>query len=253
MMEKFNSFFSNKNTITEISDKDISQTENYLEVVKTFAKLTYQSVYIIDYQKRNFEYVSDNPIFLCGLTSEEVRELGYDFYFKNVGEKDLNLLLKINQIGFDFFDNLPVEDRKDYTISYDFHIINEKKNSILINHKLTPLFLNEEGKIWKAMCIVSLSPNHSSGNIIISSIKSEILSEFNLEDNVWENKKKAKLSDRETEILTLHARGLTINEIAEKIFLSPDTVKFHRRKLFEKMGVENITEALSYATHNKLL
>lgn len=252
-MEKFNSFFSNKNTITDISDKDISQTENYLEVVKTFVKLTYQSVYIINYQQRNFEYVSDNPLFLCGLTSDEVKELGYDFYFKNVGEQDLNLLLKINQIGFDFFDDLPVSERKDYTISYDFHIINEKKNSILINHKLTPLFLNEEGKIWKAMCIVSLSPNHSSGNIIISNINSDIFSEFNLETDSWEKRQKVKLSERETEILSLYARGLTINEIAEKIFISPDTVKFHRRKLFEKMGVDNITEALSYATNNKLL
>lgn len=252
-MVKFNSFFSHKNTISDISDKDISQTENYLEVVKTFAKLTYQSIYIIDYQKRSFEYVSDNPLFLCGLTSKEVEDLGYDFYFKNVGEQDLNLLLKINQIGFDFYDNLPTNERKDYTISYDFHIINEKKNSILINHKLTPLFLNEEGKIWKAMCIVSLSPNHSSGNIIISNINSNLLFEYNLDSNKWETKEKIKLSERETEILVLYARGLTINEIAEKIFISPDTVKFHRRKLFEKIGVDNITEALSYATSNKLL
>ena len=252
-MDKFNSFFSNKNTISDISDKDTAQTENYLEVVKTFAKLTYQSVYIIDYFKRSFEYVSDNPLFLCGLSSKEVQELGYDFYFRNVGEKDLNLLLKINQIGFDFFDNLPIHDRKDYTISYDFHLINEKKNSILINHKLTPLFLTEEGKFWKAMCIVSLSPNHSSGNIIISRINSNSFSEFNLESDKWEIKEKIKLSDRETEILVLYARGLTINEIANRIFISPDTVKFHRRRLFKKMNVDSITEALSYATNNKLL
>jgi DNA-binding CsgD family transcriptional regulator len=252
-MEKFNSFFSHKNTVNEISDIDISKTQNYLEIVKAFSKLTYQSIYIIDYQKRSFEYVSDNPLFLCGLTAHEVEVLGYDFYFKNVNEKDLNLLLKINQVGFDFYDNLPLEERKDYTISYDFHLINEKKNLVLINHKLTPLFLNEEGKIWKAMCIVSLSPNHSSGNIVISKTNSDFISEFNLENNSWETKEKVKLSDRETEILTLYARGLTINEIAEKLFISPDTVKFHRRKLFEKMGVDNITEALSFATHSKLL
>lgn len=252
-MEKFNSFFSNKNTISDISAQDVSQTENYLEVAKAFAKLTYQSIYIIDYEKRGFEYVSDNPLFLCGLTPKDVELLGYDFYFKYVGEKDLNLLLKINQIGFDFFDNLPLEQRKNYTISYDFSIINDKKNSILINHKLTPLFLNKEGKIWKAMCIVSLSPNHSSGNIIISDTHSANIFEFNLETDSWERKQKVKLSDRETEILSLYAGGLTINEIAEKIFISSDTVKFHRRKLFEKMGVDNITEALSYATHNKLI
>lgn len=226
---------------------------NYLEVVKAFAKLTYQSIYVIDYQNKSFEYVSDNPLFLCGLNSREVEQLGYGFYFRNVGEDDLNLLLKINEIGFDFYDRLPMEDRKDYTISYDFHIINEKKNSILINHKLTPIFLNEEGKIWKAMCLVSLSPNNTSGNITISKQNSDVIWNFNLKTNKWESQERVKLSDRETEILRLYAGGLSITEIAEKIFVSPDTVKFHRRKLFEKIGVQNITEALSYATNNKLL
>lgn len=252
-MEEINSFFSDRNTVRNISDNDIVQTGNYLEIVKAFARLTYQSIYIIDYQNKAFEYVSDNPLFLCGLTSKEVEQLGYGFYFRNVGKEDLDLLLKINEIGFDFYDKLPIEDRKNYSISYDFHITNEKKNTILINHKLTPMFLNEEGKIWKAMCIVSLSPNHSSGNITISKQDADIVWKFNLVSNKWEKDEKIKLSDRETEILRLYARGLTITEIAEKIFVSADTVKFHRRKLFEKIGVQNITEALAYATNNKLL
>lgn len=156
----------------------------------------------------------------------KLEKLGYGFYFRNVGEEDLNLLLKINEIGFDFYEKLPIDERKDYTISYDFHIINEKKHSILINHKLTPIFLNEEGKIWKAMCIVSLSPNHSSGNITISKQNSDVIWKFNLKDNKWEGEERIKLSDRETEILRLYAGGLTITEIADKIFVSPDTVKF---------------------------
>lgn len=252
-MEEINRFFSDRNTVKSISDNDVSQTGKYIEVVKAFSKLTYQSIYVIDYQSRAFEYVSDNPLFLCGLSAQEVEKLGYGFYFRNVGEEDLNLLLKINEIGFDFYEKLPIDERKDYTISYDFHIVNEKKHSILINHKLTPIFLNEEGKIWKAMCIVSLSPNHSSGNITISKQNSDVIWKFNLKDNKWEGEERIKLSDRETEILRLYAGGLTITEIADKIFVSPDTVKFHRRKLFEKIGVQNITEALSYATNNKLL
>lgn len=252
-MEEINRFFSDRNTVKSISDNDVSQTGKYIEVVKAFSKLTYQSIYVIDYQSRAFEYVSDNPLFLCGLSAQEVEKLGYGFYFRNVGEEDLNLLLKINEIGFDFYEKLPIDERKDYTISYDFHIINEKKHSILINHKLTPIFLNEEGKIWKAMCIVSLSPNHSSGNITISRQNSDVIWKFDLKENKWEGEERIKLSDRETEILRLYAGGLTITEIADKIFVSPDTVKFHRRKLFEKIGVQNITEALSYATNNKLL
>ncbi len=187
------------------------------------------------------------------MTPEEVQELGYAFYFRNVQEDDLNLLIKINQVGFDFFEKLNINDRKNYTISYDFNITNEKKNSILVNHRLTPIFLNEEGKIWKAICIVSLSPNHNSGNIRISKHGSNEIWKFYLDDNKWTAEERIKLSDRETEILRYYARGLTITEIAEKIFVSADTVKFHRRKLFEKIGVQNITEALAYAKNNKLV
>lgn len=187
------------------------------------------------------------------MTSKEVEDLGYAFYFRTVDEDDLNLLININEVGFDFYENLPIDERKNYTISYDFHIHAEKKKHILINHKLTPIFLNEEGKIWKAMCIVSLSPNDSSGNIIISKQNSDLLWKYNLNEKKWEKEIRIKLSDREAEILRLYAQGLTINEIADKIFVSPDTVKFHRRKLFEKIGVQNITEALSFATNNKLL
>lgn len=252
-MEEKEQFFSDRNTVKNLSEKDFVQTGNYLEIVKAFARITYMSIYVIDYQNKGFEYVSDNPLFLCGLTAEEVQELGYGFYFRNVKKDDLQLLLKINEVGFDFYEKLPLEDRKNYTISYDFHIINEKKNSILINHKLTPIFLNEDGKIWKAMCIVALSSTHTSGNITISKQGSEDIWKFDLDDNKWIKEEKAKLSDREIEILRFYARGLTITEIAEQIFVSADTVKFHRRKLFEKIGVQNITEALAYATNNKLL
>lgn len=68
-MEEINRFFSDRNTIKSISDNDVSQTGKYIEVVKAFSKLTYQSIYVIDYQSRAFEYVSDNPLFLCGLSA----------------------------------------------------------------------------------------------------------------------------------------------------------------------------------------
>jgi DNA-binding CsgD family transcriptional regulator len=71
--------------------------------------------------------------------------------------------------------------------------------------------------------------------------------------NYWKNLDKIELSDREKEIIQYSIRGYAINEIAEKLFISPDTVKFHRKKMFEKMDVANISEAISYATVNKLV
>lgn len=252
-MKELGKFFSDRNAVQKLTEDDLLQTENYLDIVEAFARISYKSIYIIDYQKKAFEYVADNPLFLCGLRPEEVRELGYAFYFRNVKEDDLNLLFKINEVGFEFFERLPLNERKLYTISYDFHIINEKGKDILINHKLTPLFLTEEGKIWKAMCIVALATENTSGNITISKHASDTIWKFDVKREIWTTEEKVQLSERELEILRMHAMGLTINEIAERIFLSVDTVKFHRRKLFEKIDVHNITEALAFAINNKLL
>lgn len=252
-MEEIKRFFNEKNEISSNAEIDFGQTNDYLEIVKAFSRITYQSIYIIDYQKKSFEYVSDNPLFLCGKSAEEVKELGYEFYFQFVKPEDLEMLIKINEVGFEFYEKLPVEERKQYTISYDFHIINEKKNAVLINHKLTPIFLTKDGKIWMAMCIVSLSSSSTAGNILISKDGSDEIWRYNMAAQKWEQEEKIKLSQREYEILSLYASGLTINEIAGKLFITSDTVKFHRKKLFERIDTNNIAEALAYAKTNKLL
>ncbi|WP_299617565.1 LuxR C-terminal-related transcriptional regulator [uncultured Tenacibaculum sp.] len=252
-MANVNDFFYSKNTVNEISDDDQKKTFDYLEPVKAFARTTYKSIYIIDYEQKGFEYVSDNPLFLCGHTAEEVEKMGYAFYFKYVTEPDLDLLLKINTIGFDFYEKIPIEERKNYTISYDFHLKNNEGKIILINQKLTPLFLTNDGKIWKALCIISLSAEQNSGNIKVYKKGDNKIFKYDLEGDFWKTTEKIKLTSRESEILRYSVRGFTINEIAEAIFVSPDTVKFHRRKLFDKLEVVNISEAIAYATNNRLI
>jgi len=55
------------------------------------------------------------------------------------------------------------------------------------------------------------------------------------------------LSEREIEILTLIAEGLTNQEIAAKVYLSPNTVKVHTRNIYRKLGVNSRTQALAKA------
>lgn len=244
----------NRARIKEVFKEDTLQFSNYLEVIKSFAKITYQSVYVIDYEKMKFEYVSNNPLFLCGYSSEEVLEMGYEFYFRNVPEEDLMFLNVINNAGFDFYDKLPNnEERKLYSISYDFSLKGKYEKPILINHKLTPLFLNVKGDVWKSLCIVSISHKRKSGNAIINKEGSTDYWELDLSNKTWISKHKPKLKDKEIEVLRLYAQGLTINQIAEKMFVSPDTIKYYRRKIFESFDVKNFSEALSFAIDNKII
>jgi DNA-binding NarL/FixJ family response regulator len=57
----------------------------------------------------------------------------------------------------------------------------------------------------------------------------------------------APLSEREREVVSLIAAGSTNREIAEKLFLSPHTVKEYTSGLYRKLGVRNRAEAVKRA------
>ena len=50
------------------------------------------------------------------------------------------------------------------------------------------------------------------------------------------NEVRSRLSEREYEVFLLVGRGLMSKEIAEKLFISPQTVQTHRRKIADKLG-----------------
>lgn len=55
------------------------------------------------------------------------------------------------------------------------------------------------------------------------------------------------ITDREFEVLTLLADGYSNKEIARRLDLSPNTVKTHVARLFEKLGAQRRTQAVQKA------
>jgi DNA-binding NarL/FixJ family response regulator len=62
-----------------------------------------------------------------------------------------------------------------------------------------------------------------------------------------------ELSERELEVLTLVARGLSNREIARSIGRSAETAKIHLKSIFAKLGVTDRTEAVTVALARGLL
>ena len=62
-----------------------------------------------------------------------------------------------------------------------------------------------------------------------------------------------RLTRREKEILAEAAKGLTTNQMAEKLFISPHTVESHRKNLIEKFQTSNLSSAIKLAIEYGLI
>ena len=84
------------------------------------------------------------------------------------------------------------------------------------------------------------------GNMYFSPEVQKILAEFSIND-------KPKLTRREREVLELIAAGITTQQIADKLFVSPLTIETHRRNLMQKFGTSNAPAMIRVAIEQRLL
>ncbi|MCI0708056.1 MAG: response regulator transcription factor [Ignavibacteriae bacterium] len=61
------------------------------------------------------------------------------------------------------------------------------------------------------------------------------------------------LTKREKEILALVAEGMTNQQIADKLFISPRTVDTHRTNIMQKLGIHDVVLLARYAVEHGLL
>ncbi|MDE7427107.1 MAG: helix-turn-helix transcriptional regulator [Muribaculaceae bacterium] len=245
-------FFIPENEVKLSEELDYGPVEEYISTADAFSRSTYQSIYIIDYFRKKFVYVSRNSLILCGLSPEKMLELSYRFYLEYVPENEQKMLLEFNRAGFEFFNNIPAGDKREWYIQYDFHVLKDKR-PVLIHHKLTPLALTSDGRIWLALCVVSPSNHTEAGHIEIHHVGSDEYYEYNRVTRRWMKSSVPMLTDGEKTVITLSIQGLTMTEIADKMCLSPETIKKYRKQIFEKLDVSNISEAIVAATNNKML
>ena len=253
-MARVEDFFIMDNAVTGITDEDYRNIQDVVDSVDAFSRMTYKSVYIIDYFKKNFLYVSENPLFLCGLSASEVKKIGYKFYIDNVPQEDLERLLIINSSGFYFSKDIPAAEKRYYTLSYNFRVINTVSKKVqTINHQLTPLKMMPDGRIWLALCVASIPTKQGDDTILMFNNRSHEGWNLDLESGTWQSVPYISLTEQETQVLKYSAMGYTTQEIARLMFKSFDTVKGYRKSILEKFDTDSITEAINYAMIYRLI
>lgn len=85
---------------------------------------------------------------------------------------------------------------------------------------------------------------HNGGSPMSPGIARKVLNAFNVQPHKTEPDYQ-DLSEREKEIVNSMALGYRYKEIAEKLFISPETVRTHIRNIYQKLQVRSRTDALN--------
>lgn len=125
--------------------------------------------------------------------------------------------------------------------------------SFLDDEKVFPaLAAGAKGYILKtsqAAEIASAIRKVASGQDVLSgAVKEKINQQKHRKPELYDN-----LSKREMEVLKILAQGLSNQEIADQLFISLKTVKTHVSNIFNKLEVNDRTQATIYAIQHKLV
>jgi DNA-binding NarL/FixJ family response regulator len=96
----------------------------------------------------------------------------------------------------------------------------------------------------------AISEVYNGGAPMTPGIARKVLHQFH--DMLPEEKKDYRLSMREKEVLGLLVEGYSYKMIAGKLNITYDTVRAHMKKIYEKLHVASMTEAVAKAINQKL-
>lgn len=91
---------------------------------------------------------------------------------------------------------------------------------------------------------------YAGGSLLQPGVTARVLEHLGRGD---EGARANQLTPRELEVLDLISEGLQNSEIAERLFVTERTVKFHVSSILAKLGADNRTEAVAIAARRGLI
>ncbi|SRR6266536_3674525 len=127
----------------------------------------------------------------------------------------------------------------------------------------------DESKIFAAICagangyilksvppiklLDAIKEAAEGGSPMTPSVAAKVLKMFKDQNPKANTGNNFDLSSREREILALLVDGLSYKLIADKLFISYETVHSHVKNIYQKLHVNSVNEAISKALRNKLV
>ena len=238
------------NMTEPISEEEYALFKAIFESLDAIERITNTSMFVIDFVKNKLIYRTKELIFTDEATQDDIKRECPNPYWALIHEEDLQLLLETKAAYLEFVKKLNPTQKLSYTYVIDYKISLHKRDH-MITQKFTPLKLQPNGELWLGLFCITSSTNHNSKHIAI--FGDNFRYTYNFEHNKFlpfdEN---MKLNQMEKAILLRAAKGFTTKQIAHDLCRSANTIKTHKARIFNKLHVSSINEAMTFIYNYRL-
>lgn len=239
-------------------EKDNDEVSLRLRVAKNcfdaLSTIFMYPIHVLDYYNDRFLYMSDTKEFIGGYTPEDIGKNGWRFLLETCVEEEREALKKAVVFMDDFYSRLPVGDKKDYSVSFNYTIKCKGCNRVMrVNHQLVPLLIDDMGRAALFLGAFFPGSNRQGNMLVLRNVKQGKRWVYNKTENCLEHLSEIRLSQMEKLTMLYISSGMTSDMMSQVMNKSVDTINGYRKSVIAKFGVQNIHEAFTMAMIHKLL
>jgi DNA-binding CsgD family transcriptional regulator len=231
------------------ADMDYSLLDYHLPMLRQLDVIKGSSISVYDLYKQKHVFLSSSFGSILGWNTEKASAAAGNTYFnERTHPLDLETIMEAGNYFLKFSFQINPENRKDYKFISDYRVMKNDGEYLRVVEQTFALELDRRGNVWLGLSIIDISPDSdilTPARCRVMNIRTGEIFYFPPETEI--PLPKPDLTSREKEILQLISQGLISKQIADKLYISVNTVNTHRQRIIEKLNVSNTFEAINYA------
>lgn len=241
---------TNNEAGVNITDEEL----NIIEQIGNFFSAGSFYYYIFNYETQVLEYISKGAetVYEMPLKSMNLERL-----LERTHPEDLTKMIAKEEVVTDFyFNKISPHQVLDYKVVYLNRIVSTKGVLKTLLHQTKVIKVDENGRVHKVLGVhTDITHLNTPIDHKVSFISSRYQSYYSVstEGLELENQENSLFSKRELEIIIHVSNGFTFTEIAELLFLAPETVKTHKKNILKKAGAKNMAHLITFCIREGII
>lgn len=209
---------------------------------------------LIDYSSGKYTYLSEQIQDILGYSKEEYLYGGLTYHAGNFNSEDRNLYTEVVFKDIrEFWKKIPPQELSRYRFSFNHRY--RRKDGTISQLLQQGFYLEPQAQgvpVLNLLTFNDIGDFKTDTNLVLTISRYSKDSGFEkVFIKSYGHVKKSMISARESEILRLSLDGLSSKMIADKLFISIQTVKNHKKNMMEKTSARNIAELISISLKNE--